>query len=85
MNSIIKGFTTALKGLSITFKHLFAAHSQRKVLPASDANYFKNLEGTNTIQYPHQQLPVSPKWGVTSWMWKWMTALCATFVRRCAR
>ena len=58
MNGIIKGFTTALKGLSITFKHLFAAHHQRKVLPASDANYFKNLEGTNTIQYPHQQLPI---------------------------
>ena len=24
----------------------------------SDDNYFKNLEGTNTIQYPKQQLPV---------------------------
>ena len=27
-------------------------------LPASDNNYFKQLEGTNTIQYPHQSLPV---------------------------
>lgn len=27
-------------------------------MPASNANYFKNLEGTNTIQYPHQHLPI---------------------------
>lgn len=58
MTNIIKGFTTALKGLSITMGHLFASHKKREILPASDANYFKQLEGTNTIQYPHQQLPV---------------------------
>lgn len=59
MNGIIKGFTTAFKGLSITFRHLFASHKKRDILPASDNNYFKNLEvGTNTIQYPHQKLPV---------------------------
>src|SRR5579862_5640644 len=57
-NSIIKGFATALKGLSITFRHLFSSHTRRKLLPASDNNYFKQLEGTNTIQYPHQQLPI---------------------------
>jgi NADH-quinone oxidoreductase subunit I len=57
-NSIINGFETALKGLSITFKHLFSSHKKRKVLPASDINYFKQQEGTNTIQYPHQKLPV---------------------------
>jgi len=28
------------------------------MLPASDANYFKQMEGTNTIQYPHQKLPI---------------------------
>jgi len=27
-------------------------------LPASDDNYFKRLEGTNTIQYPKQALPI---------------------------
>ena len=37
---------------------MFASHRKREVLPASDGNYFKQLEGTNTIQYPHQQLPV---------------------------
>jgi len=56
--TILTGFSTAFKGLSLTFRHLFSSHTRRKILPASDSNYFKNLEGTNTIQYPHQQLPV---------------------------
>ena len=58
MTKIIKGITTTLKGLSITFGHLFASHRKRELLPASDVNYFKQLEGTNTIQYPHQKLPI---------------------------
>ncbi|WP_295669906.1 NADH-quinone oxidoreductase subunit I [uncultured Mucilaginibacter sp.] len=59
MSNLTKGFTTAFKGLSITFRHLFASHKKREILPASDNNYFKNLEGgTNTIQYPHQKLPI---------------------------
>src|ERR1700753_4240287 len=58
MSKIIEGITTSLKGLSITFRHLFATHRKREVLPVSDSNYFKQLEGTNTIQYPLQQLPV---------------------------
>jgi NADH-quinone oxidoreductase subunit I len=54
----INGFATAFRGLSITFKHLFSSHKKRDLLPASNNNYFKQLEGTNTIQYPHQKLPV---------------------------
>ena len=50
--------TSALKGLSLTIRHLFASHKKRELLPASDSNYFKQMEGTNTIQYPHQQLPI---------------------------
>jgi NADH-quinone oxidoreductase subunit I len=57
-NKVINGFTTAWKGLSLTIAHLFASNATRKVMPASDNNYFKQLEGTNTIQYPHQSLPV---------------------------
>jgi NADH-quinone oxidoreductase subunit I len=57
-NKVIKGFTSAWKGLSLTVSHLFASNAKRKVIPASDNNYFKQLEGTNTIQYPHQSLPV---------------------------
>ncbi|HVW98055.1 MAG TPA: NADH-quinone oxidoreductase subunit I [Mucilaginibacter sp.] len=58
MSSILNGFSSALKGLSVTVSHLFASHRKRELLPASDQNYFKQLEGTNTIQYPHQKLPV---------------------------
>lgn len=58
MNTIKKGFTSTLKGLAITVRHLFASHKKRELVPASNANYFKQLEGTNTIQYPHQKLPV---------------------------
>ena len=57
-NTVIKSFTTAFGGLSITLKHLFASNAKRKVLPVSDSNYFKQLEGTNTIQYPAQKLPI---------------------------
>jgi NADH-quinone oxidoreductase subunit I len=58
IKSAIKGFTTAWKGLSLTISHLFASNAKRKVISASDNNYFKQMEGTNTIQYPHQSLPV---------------------------
>src|SRR6201996_4739853 len=57
-NKAINGFKTAWKGLSLTMGHLFASNAKRQVIPASDTNYFKQLEGTNTIQYPHQKLPV---------------------------
>jgi len=58
MNNTIRGFTTALKGMGITLRHLFASHKKRELVPASDTNYFKQLEGTNTIQYPKQSLPI---------------------------
>jgi NADH-quinone oxidoreductase subunit I len=58
-NKVINGFTTAWKGLSLTIRHLFAGNGKREVISASDNNYFKQLEkGTNTIQYPKQELPV---------------------------
>jgi NADH-quinone oxidoreductase subunit I len=58
IRGVIKGFTSAWQGLTLTMKHLFASNAKRKILPASDANYFNNLQGTNTIQYPHQKLPI---------------------------
>jgi len=58
-NKVINGFTTAWKGLSLTIRHFFAPNGKREVLSASDNNYFKQLEkGTNTIQYPRQELPI---------------------------
>ncbi|MEN0055028.1 MAG: 4Fe-4S binding protein [Mucilaginibacter sp.] len=59
INKVINGFKTAWKGLTLTVKHLFAPNADRKITTVSDSNYFKQLEsGTNTIQYPKQQLPV---------------------------
>ncbi len=52
------GISSLWKGMSLTIRHLFTANGKRKVIPASSDNYFKQLEGTNTIQYPKQSLPV---------------------------
>lgn len=57
-NNIIKGFTTAGKGLSLTLKHFFAAKNSREILSIQSDNYFKQQEGNTTIQYPHQTLPI---------------------------
>jgi NADH-quinone oxidoreductase subunit I len=54
----INGFRTAWKGLTLTMGHLFSSNAKRKIVHISDDNYFKQLEGTNTIQYPAQKLPV---------------------------
>lgn len=50
---------STIKGLGLTLKHLFAANGKRKVQTVAADNYFEQLStGTNTIQYPAQQLPV---------------------------
>src|SRR3954463_7411738 len=54
----LKGFTTAMTGLGLTLRHLFASNAKREVVHISSDNYFHQLEGTNTIQYPHQKLPI---------------------------
>ena len=56
--NFINGFRTAWQGLSLTIRHLFASNSKRKIIPVSSDNYFKQMEGTNTIQYPKQELPI---------------------------
>lgn len=57
---VLNGFTTAVKGLTLTLKHFFASNKQRVVESVKSENYFEqqNHQGTNTIQYPAQQLPV---------------------------
>src|ERR1700712_4679566 len=60
IKGIFNGFTTAWAGLSLTLKHFFAPNRQRVVVSVKSDNYFEqqNGQGTNTIQYPAQQLPV---------------------------
>ena len=59
IGNVIKGITTAWKGLTLTIGHFFAPNLKRQMQSVSADNYFKKLEeGTNTIQYPQQKLPI---------------------------
>ena len=59
IGNVIKGITTAWKGLTLTIAHFFAPNRKRHMQAVSADNYFKKLEeGTNTIQYPQQKLPI---------------------------
>jgi NADH-quinone oxidoreductase subunit I len=37
---------------------MFTSNAKRSVVPITNDNYFHQLNGTNTIQYPAQELPV---------------------------
>lgn len=58
IKQVLSGIKTSWKGLTLTIRHLFAARKSRNVIGIKDDNYFNQKEGTTTIQYPHQQLPV---------------------------
>ncbi len=55
---LVNLFRTVVKGLKLTLRHFFAAAESRKVKAISDKSYFEQSQGTTTIQYPHQKLPV---------------------------
>lgn len=58
LKGILNGFKTGWVGMSLTLKHLFASNKRRVVNSVKSDDYFKQLDDTNTIQYPKQQLPV---------------------------
>lgn len=60
LKGVFNGFKTAWVGLFLTLKHLFASNKQRVITSVKSENYFEqqNNNGTNTIQYPSQELPV---------------------------
>nr|WP_249665346.1 4Fe-4S binding protein [Mucilaginibacter sp. Bleaf8] len=59
VNKTYNALATAWKGLALTLRHLFGSTKKREVAPIKSANYFKELEkGTNTIQYPKQEIPI---------------------------
>jgi NADH-quinone oxidoreductase subunit I len=59
LDKAYNGFKTAWEGLNLTLKHLFGPNGKREVAPIQSENYFKQLEkGTNTIQYPKQQIAI---------------------------
>jgi len=57
--NIIKELKTAGVGMGLTLKHLFATKKRRVMDTVKSDNYFEQqAKGTNTIQYPSQELPV---------------------------
>lgn len=58
LKTTIHGFTTAIKGLLLTVKHLFAARQSRRSLDIRATDYFDKQEGVTTIQYPKEQIPI---------------------------
>jgi len=57
--NIIKELKTAGVGMGLTLKHLFAPKKRRVMDTVKSDNYFEQqAKGTNTIQYPSQELPV---------------------------
>jgi NADH-quinone oxidoreductase subunit I len=57
--NIISNIKTISVGMSLTLKHLFASKKRRVMDSVKSDNYFAQQDqGTNTIQYPMQKLPV---------------------------
>lgn len=52
------GFSSTLKGMQLTFKHLRGAVNQRMEHDIEHEFYFTKNEGLQTLQYPYSSLPV---------------------------
>lgn len=49
---------TALKGLTLTVKHLFSARKARQSLDIKKDHYFDEQSGVTTVQYPKVTMPI---------------------------
>lgn len=58
VKTTIKGFITAVQGLSTTLRHLFGATRSRGTLDIRDSNYFEQQEGVTTVQFPSEKMPI---------------------------
>jgi len=58
LKTTIQGFTTAVKGLLLTVRHLFGARKSRNIVDIRDANYFDQQDGVTTVQFPKQKMPI---------------------------
>lgn len=56
--NISYAFKTTRKGLALTFRYLLSARKKRKKEWVAEANYFDKAEGTFTVQYPKEEIPV---------------------------
>lgn len=58
LKTTIQGLATAIKGLTLTVKHLFSARQKRQVLDIKQDNYFDEQHGVTTVQYPKEKMPI---------------------------
>ncbi|MBV6646427.1 MAG: 4Fe-4S dicluster domain-containing protein [Cyclobacteriaceae bacterium] len=56
--NIGQAIKTLSEGLKLTFKYLLQARKSREPIGVEDPNYFKKEEGTVTLQYPYEAIPV---------------------------
>jgi len=58
LKTTIQGVATALKGLTLTVKHLFSARKARQSLDIKKDHYFDEQSGVTTVQYPKVTMPI---------------------------
>lgn len=56
--NIYEGISTSATGLALTLRYFFQARKKRKKEWLSDDNYFEKAEGTFTVQYPKETIPL---------------------------
>lgn len=58
LKTTIQGFTTAVKGLLLTVRHLFGAKRSRTKFDIRKDDYFEQQNGNVTIQFPKETMPI---------------------------
>lgn len=58
ITNISDAIRTTLKGMSLTINYFFDARKKRKKEWVAEDNYFEKAEGTFTVQYPKESIPV---------------------------
>ena len=56
--NISQGILTTWKGMMLSIQYFFQARNGRKKESITEDNYFEKANGTFTVQYPHEQIPV---------------------------
>ncbi|WP_436516848.1 4Fe-4S binding protein [Ekhidna sp. To15] len=56
--NISTAVNTTWKGMMLTIRYFFQARKSRKKEWVGEDNYFEKANGTFTVQYPHEQIPI---------------------------
>ena len=54
----LQAFLTAIKGLTITLRHLVGARRSRKELDVRKDDYYNKQSGVTTVQFPREKMPI---------------------------